>query len=80
MDSIIESLDKADILLLSVVAKGDRVIVLNTSRLWRDDFVKAMVQHTLKKVGADIISYIHRTANIFYLYKMCGRVFNEWDS
>lgn len=42
--------------LLSVLSKGDYIVVLNTSRLWRDDFVKAMVQHTLKKIGANIIS------------------------
>lgn len=42
--------------LLSVIEKGDRIIVLNTSRLWRDDSVKVLVHHTLKKYNADIIS------------------------
>lgn len=42
--------------LLATLNKGDRVIVLNTSRLWRDDTVKVLVHHTMKKVDADIIS------------------------
>lgn len=51
--------------LLSVLSKDDRIVVLNTSRLWRDDFVKAMVQHTLKKIGADIISIEQPTYSIY---------------
>lgn len=42
--------------LLSVLENGDKVIVLNTSRLWRDDTVKVLVHHTMKRVNADIIS------------------------
>lgn len=51
--------------LLSVLSKGDYIVVLNTSRLWRDDFVKAMVQHTLKKIGANIISIEQPTYSIY---------------
>lgn len=42
--------------LLSVIEKGDRIVVLNTSRLWRDDGVKVLIHHSLKRAGADIIS------------------------
>lgn len=42
--------------LLATLSKGDKVIVLNTSRLWRNDTVKVLVHHNLKKVDADIIS------------------------
>lgn len=42
--------------LLSVLSKNDTVIVLNTSRLWRSDTVKVLVQHELKKDRVQIIS------------------------
>lgn len=42
--------------LLSAIEKGDRIVVLNTSRLWRDDTNKVLVHHTLRKLHADIIS------------------------
>lgn len=34
----------------------NKVIVLNTSRLWRSDTVRALIQKEFKKVGADIVS------------------------
>lgn len=42
--------------LLDTLKKGDKVVVANTSRLWRSDTVKVIVHHQLKKIGADIIS------------------------
>lgn len=42
--------------LLAAMEKDDRVIVLNTSRLWRGDAAKVLVHHSLKKINADIIS------------------------
>lgn len=42
--------------LLATLNKDDKVIVLNTSRLWRNDTVKVLVHHSMKKVNADIIS------------------------
>ena len=42
--------------LLCALQDNDKVVVLNTSRLWREDTVKILIQHKLKKVGADIIS------------------------
>lgn len=34
----------------------DYVVVLNTSRLWRSDIVKVLIQRELKKYGCDIKS------------------------
>src|SRR5699024_11338900 len=42
--------------LLATLEKDDKVIVQNTSRLWRNDSVKVMIHHEMKKTGADIIS------------------------
>lgn len=42
--------------LLATMEKGDKVIVLNTSRLWRNDTVKVLVHHSLMKKECDIIS------------------------
>lgn len=42
--------------LLSVLDKNDTVIVLNTSRLWRSDTVKVLVQHEFKKDSVQIVS------------------------
>nr|DAT64280.1 MAG TPA: integrase [Caudoviricetes sp.] len=50
--------------LLATLEKGDKVIVQNTSRLWRNDSVKVMVHHEMKKCGADIISVEQPTYSI----------------
>lgn len=50
--------------LLATISKGDKVIVQNTSRLWRNDSVKVMIHHELKKIGADIISVEQKTYSI----------------
>ncbi len=42
--------------LLAVLDKGDKVVVLNTSRLWRSDTVKVLIHHELRKIGADVVS------------------------
>lgn len=42
--------------LLSCLEKGDKIIVANTSRLWRSDTAKVMIHHELKKIGVDVIS------------------------
>ena len=42
--------------LLASINGVSKVVVLNTSRLWRDDIVKAMIHKALKKYGVDIIS------------------------
>lgn len=51
--------------LLATLEKGDKVIVQNTSRLWRNDSVKVMVHHEIKKCGADIISVEQKTYSIY---------------
>lgn len=51
--------------LLATLEKGDKVIVQNTSRLWRNDSVKVMVHHEMKKCGADIISIEQKTYSIY---------------
>ena len=51
--------------LLAILEKGDKVIVQNTSRLWRNDSVKVMIHHEMKKTGADIISVEQKTYSIY---------------
>ncbi len=51
--------------LLASLEKDDRVVVLNTSRLWRNDSIKVMIHHEMKKIGADIISIEQRTYSIY---------------
>ncbi len=41
------------------------MIVLNTSRLWRNDTVKVLIQRELKKVKADIVSIELLTYSIY---------------
>ena len=41
---------------MASLEKGDRIVVQNTSRLWRDEAVKVFVIRELRKIGADIIS------------------------
>ncbi len=51
--------------LLSSFNGVHRVVVLNTSRLWRADTVKVLVQRELKKVNADVISVEQPTYSIY---------------
>lgn len=51
--------------LLSSFNGIDKVVVLNTSRLWRNDTVKVLVQRELKKVKADIVSIEQPTYSIY---------------
>lgn len=51
--------------MLAALEKGDKVIVQNTSRLWRNDSVKVMIHHELKKCGAEIISVEQPTYSIY---------------
>ena len=51
--------------LLAILEKGDKVIVQNTSRLWRNDSVKVMIHHEMKKCGVDIISIEQKTYSIY---------------
>lgn len=42
--------------LMASLERGDKIIVQNTSRLWRSDTVKVFVHRELRKIGADIVS------------------------
>lgn len=52
--------------LLSVLSDGDRIIVLQTSRCWRNDTSKVLIRHELAKVNADIISIEQPNYTIYY--------------
>lgn len=43
----------------------NRVIVLNTSRLWRSDIVKVLIHKEMKKVNADVVSIEQPTYSIY---------------
>lgn len=43
----------------------DRIVVLNTSRLWRSDTVKVLIRREFKKVNADVISIEQPTYSIY---------------
>lgn len=51
--------------LLSTIEKGDKIIVQNTSRLWRSDTVKVMLRKEIEKLGADVISIEQPTYSIY---------------
>ena len=51
--------------LLSSFNGINRVIVLNTSRLWRSDIVKVLVRREIEKANADIISIEQPTYSIY---------------
>lgn len=42
--------------LLNVLKKGDKVLVQNTSRLWRSDDAKVLIRRELQKIGVDVLS------------------------
>ncbi len=42
-----------------------KVVVLNTSRLWRSDTVKVLIQRTLKQANADVISIEQPTYSLY---------------
>lgn len=45
--------------------KGHKVVVLNTSRLWRSDTVKVLIQRELKRLKSDVISIEQSTYSIY---------------
>lgn len=52
--------------LLSVLEKGDIIIVQNTSRLWRDYYATAIIRKAIEQSGADVISIEQSYYNIQY--------------
>ena len=51
--------------LLSSFNGINKVIVLNTSRLWRSDTVKVLIHRELKKVNADVVSLEQQTYSVY---------------
>jgi DNA invertase Pin-like site-specific DNA recombinase len=52
--------------LLSALSPNDRIIVLNTSRIWRNDTSKVLIRHEVAKVHADIISIEQPSYSIYF--------------
>ncbi|QSO48502.1 recombinase family protein [Alicyclobacillus mengziensis] len=50
---------------LGVLQEIKKVVVLNTSRLWRSDTVRVLVHREMKKFGADIYSIEQPTYSIY---------------
>lgn len=51
--------------LLNVLVEGDKVLVLNTSRLWRDDMSRIMIQKEIQSKKADVISIEQPTFSVY---------------
>ena len=60
---------------MSNLESGDRILVQNTSRLWRKDTVKVFVVRELQKIGADIIS-IEQPNYTIYEKEPSNKLFN----
>lgn len=51
--------------LISSLNGINKIVVLNTSRLWRSDMVKVLIQRELKKANADVISIEQLSYSIY---------------
>lgn len=71
--------------LLSIIEDGDKVLVQNTSRLWRDQIVSALVQIELTKKDADIISIEQPTFSVYdddpnnFLINFLMQGLDQWE-
>lgn len=71
--------------LLSVLQDGDKVLVQNTSRLWRDQIVAALVQIELTKKDCDIISIEQPTFSVYdddpnnFLINFLMQGLDQWE-
>lgn len=71
--------------LIAELEKGDKVIVQNTSRLWRDDMVRVFVHKELKSIGADIVSIENEKYTIYekdpsnFLFNAIMEAFDVYD-
>lgn len=71
--------------LLGTMEKGDKVIVQNTSRLWRDEYVKVFVHKELKRLESDIISIEAPKYTIYekdpnaFLFNAIMEAFDQYD-
>ena len=67
MDDLDDSFMRDGIIaLLGTLNEGDRVIVQNTSRLWRSDTAKVLIRREIKRAKAAIISVEQPTYDIYY--------------
>lgn len=53
-------------LLSNLTSDINRIVVLNTSRLWRSDTVKVLIHRELKKTKSDVISIEQPTYSIYF--------------
>lgn len=51
--------------LLNILQENDSILVLNTSRLWREDTAKVIIRQEIIKAGADVISIEQPNYNIY---------------
>jgi DNA invertase Pin-like site-specific DNA recombinase len=51
--------------LLNTIEKDDKILVLNTSRLWRDDNAKIIIRQQIMKSGAHVMSIAQPTYDIY---------------
>jgi DNA invertase Pin-like site-specific DNA recombinase len=51
--------------LLNTIEKDDKILVLNTSRLWRDDNAKIIIRQQIMKTGAHVMSIEQPTYDIY---------------
>lgn len=51
--------------LLAVLEEGDKVVVMNTSRLWRDNMVCGLIMYELRKLKADVLSVEQPTYSVY---------------
>lgn len=71
--------------LLSVLEKGDFIIVQNTSRLWREYYATAIIKKAIEQIGADIISIEQPQYNISFkdpnefLINGFMELLDQWD-
>lgn len=71
--------------ILSTASKDIHVLVLNTSRLWRDSSAKFIIHKELKKVNSDVISIEQSNYSIYtkdpndFLYNSLLELFDEYD-
>lgn len=51
--------------LISLLNDSNKIIVLNTSRIWRSDIVKVLIHKELKKLNVDVISIEQPSYSIY---------------
>ena len=71
--------------LLAILQKGDKVIVQNTSRLWRSQFDQVVVTKSLIDAGADVISIEQPTFSLYnqdandFLINSIFQILDQYD-